>query len=244
MPIYTILGGTGSTGSAVIRALLASPKPDLSIRIFVRSKSKLLNLLPELSTHPNTTITEGSLNSQSDLSKCLSGSDAIFSCIATNDSAPETTIAVDTAASIISALRLIRSTSGETYKSPLVLVLTSASVNDSLQDKPPQPVKALLERALWYLYEDLRKAQALYLSLREDDPGLLDAIFVQPPAIMPGTVPTGHEISTVRGGSVVSFADVGAGMVEMAGKRGELKWKGSFVAGYGCVLFANDLEVG
>lgn len=50
---------------------------------------------------------------------------------------------------------------------------------------------------------------------------------------MPGTVATGHRLSTEEGGGVVSFADVAAGMVEMAEKRGEWKWKGVSVLATG-----------
>lgn len=235
MQTYTILGGTGSTGSAVIRNLIASPPPNLSLRIFVRSKSKLLNLLPDLSTRSDTTIIEGSFTDQHTLAKCLSGSNAIFSCIATNDSAPGTSIAYDTAAAIIAALKAVRDAKEQKYIKPVVLMLSSASVNELLEGRPPKVVKALIDRALWYIYEDLRRAESLYRGCRENDVELLDAIFVQPPGIMPGTVATGHKISTERGGGLVSFADVGAGMVEMVGRRGELEWRGVSVLATGVV---------
>lgn len=225
MPIYTILGGTGSTGSAVIRSIIASPPADLTLRIFVRSKSKLLNILPELSARPDTKITEAEFTDQQALGQCLSDSDAIFSCIATNDSAPDLSIALDTAAAIISALQDVKKKAQGKYVKPVILMLSSASVSKTLDGSPPAPVKAILDRALWFLYEDLRKAESLYRDCRQDDAELLDVIFIQAPGIMPGTVPTGHEISTKMGTGVVSFADLGAGMIETAVRREELEWR-------------------
>lgn len=53
---------------------------------------------------------------------------------------------------------------------------------------------------------------------------------------MPGTVATGHRLSTEEGSGVVSFADVAGGMLEMAQKREELKWKGVSVLATGDVV--------
>lgn len=39
MPIYTLLGATGSTGTAIVRNLLNNPPQDLKLNISVRSKS-------------------------------------------------------------------------------------------------------------------------------------------------------------------------------------------------------------
>ena len=48
MPTYTLLGATGSTGSAILRCLLSQPPRDLTLKVLVRTKSKLLTLFPGL----------------------------------------------------------------------------------------------------------------------------------------------------------------------------------------------------
>lgn len=241
MAIHTILGGTGSTGSAVIRALLKNQKDqdrnEDEIRIFVRSKAKLLALLPQLESTAHVTIVEGALSSQAALSAALRKTTCIYSCIAANHSEPGMSIALDTAASIISALKTLRAATPPTdqYRRPTVLVLSSASLNANFPHPP-----AVITTALHYLYADLRRAEALYSDCGENDPGLLEAIFAHPPATMPGTEPTGHALSTDGGNltsmAVVSFADLGAGMVEMAARREELAWKGVMVRATGQVV--------
>lgn len=137
MVVYTVLGGTGSTGSAIIRNLAGSPHSDCMYRIFVRSKPKTLALLPDLDTLSDMEIIDGSLTDQATLVTCLSESSAIFSCIATNDSAPDTSIALDTAVAIIAALKHVKDVKGKDYVKPVGLMLSSASLDNSLDDKPP-----------------------------------------------------------------------------------------------------------
>ncbi len=82
----------------------------------------------------------------------------------------------------------------------------------------PKPIKVLLDTALHYNYSDLRRAESLYRDCLADDPDLLSVLFVQPPATMPGLVPTGYELSTRRMSRLLSFADLGAGMVELGNR--------------------------
>lgn len=100
-------------------------------------------------------------------------------------------------------------------------------MNHDLKGRPtPAIVDVILYRALHYLYTDLHNAEELYRQTHISDPELLDVIFVQPPGIVPGEVATGHELSTTKHGDMVSFADVGEGMIEMVERREELRWRG------------------
>lgn len=223
MKVYTILGGTGSTGSAVIRALLSTADPgDVNVRVYVRSAPRLLALLPELKTAPNFIVIEGSLNDAEVLADALREADVVFSCIATNTSEPGTSIAVDTAAFTISALQRLKSEQNN-YKPPTILMLSSASLNPALGKAP-----ALVKIALYYLYADLERAQEMYLSEATSEAPLLNVVFVQPPGILPGIVPTGHKLITSADDprATISFADLGAGMVELAERWEEFAGKG------------------
>lgn len=124
-------------------------------------------------------------------------------------------------------------------------MLSSASLGEEMAGHPPAPIFYLVKKALYYIYEDLRKAEALYHKTQAVSPDLLDVIFVRAPVIMPGDTPTGHELSTEYGGGVVSFADLGQGMVEMVGKREDLRWKGVSVISTGNITqdWNNNVKV-
>lgn len=216
--------------------MIENPPVDLTLRIFVRSRAKLLGLLPILQSRTDVEIIEGKLTDREALMQCLNNSAAIFSCIATNQSEPGTSIATDTAAAIIDALHRARertSASVSSWEKPLVVILSSASVGEGYSGHPPAPIYYIVQRALHYLYEDLRQTQQLYRDLGDRDPALLDFIFVQPPGIMPGEVPTGYKFSTDYAGGVVSFADLGAGMVELAERRNDFLGRGVSVIATG-----------
>jgi len=237
MTIFTILGGTGSTGSAVIRALISSPTPPTSVHIYVRSKDRLLKTIPALSDPSNLPfklqVFEGTLTDKQSLSDCIKNSSVIFSCIATNYSAPDTRVCEETAAAIISSLGSIRdatkSNDNELYEKPTVIYLSSASMD------PVHNGGFLIECALFYAYKDLRVGERLYRETVSADPGLLNFIFARPPGIMPGEVPTGHKLSLTEVSVIVSYADLGAGMVEMAQNRGEYGNKAVLVSATGKV---------
>jgi putative NADH-flavin reductase len=225
MPTYTVLGGTGSTGCAVIRALIEDCIADLNLRIYVRSQKKRLSLTPSLASKPKITIIEGSFSDQETMKKCLQGSDAIFSCIATNNSEPNMDLSVKTAACIISCLQEIQSTNKSEYTTPIVVMLSSASVNTVLASRPKGLFEKIVKAALRHLYSDLEQAEKLYRDTLDNDPGLLTPIFAQPPAIMPGETATGYVLSVAETGDVVSFADLGVAMVEMVERKEEFAGK-------------------
>lgn len=234
MPIYCVLGGTGSSGSAVVRALLANPPQDLTLRVYARSQKKLLGIFPDLAAKAE--IVDGSLSDSAIAKRCFQDVDYIISCVASNYSEPGTTIAVDTAASIISTLQTLRAENPKTYHAPTVVSISSASMNGNLQPKTPAFAKKLLWSALHYIYTDVQAHEELYQTTLAADPDLLYPIFAQPPMIVPGDIPTGHGLSTTDQGQMLYFADLGVAMVELAGKNQEYSGKGVSIVATGKVV--------
>lgn len=218
MPTYAILGATGETGSAVLRHLTARPASNLTLHLFVRSSKKLYSLHPSLIDKNNIVVFEGTISDSAVLAQCLRGATTIFSCVALNESMPGQSIALDTAKAIVSTLQLLQKDNPLDYRPPTVVMLSAAPLNPNFSRDVPIFLKYILHAAFSNAYDDLGRAEALYKSLMGEN--LLNIIFAQPPAIMPGRVPTGYELSTTRASRVVSYADLGIGMVEMA-ERGE-----------------------
>jgi putative NADH-flavin reductase len=218
MPTYAILGATGGTGSAVLRHLATRSVSSLTLNLFVRSKKKLSSIHPSVLDNSNIVIFEGGINDSAVLTRCLHDASIIFSCIATNESVPGQSIALDTAKAIVSALQHLQQADPQDYRPPTVVMLSAGALNPQFSKDIPVFFKYLLDTALSYAYDDLRRAEAFYKSLAQD--GLLNVIIAQPPAIMAGDVPTGHGLSTTRATRVVSYADLGLGMIEMA-ERGD-----------------------
>ena len=94
MSIHAILGATGGTGSAILRYLLSSQIPGLHINILVRSKSKLLNVFPQLESASSATITifEAPISNESAVQACLKGASTIYACVATNHAVAMSTL--------------------------------------------------------------------------------------------------------------------------------------------------------
>ena len=86
MPVYALLGATGSTGSAILRSLISHPPENLELNIFVRSKSKLLTVFPDLErTNPfKTTIIVSTPDDTTATRACLQNADVVFACIGSN----------------------------------------------------------------------------------------------------------------------------------------------------------------
>jgi hypothetical protein len=226
MPVYTLLGATGSTGSAIIRSLLSQPPENLELKVFVRSAPKLRKAFPDLENTLafRTTIIEGVPSTHSATQECLANADVIMACIGSNVSTPGMSIIHDTATAVISALKTQRHTQGPAYKTPTVIQLRTASLNPTYKAALPWIAQLLVSFCFYHVYADLDRACKLYESSAAESPGLLQYIFVDPPAIHDpdGTVPTGYKlILEEKQEPALSYADLGAAFCEVAERRGE-----------------------
>ena len=222
MPTYAILGATGQTGSAILDNLLQSssksPQSKIKINAFVRSKQKLLSMRPALASHPNTSIYEGQLSDVELLASCIRDTRAVFLCIAARDNVPHCTIAQDQTRAVLSALEKNdndpeHSKSNTTSTAPpKLIVLSSASLEPHLIADLPTPFLAVMHTAASWMYADLRLAET---HLRTHAPSNVELIFIKPGGLV-HDAPVGHRLSTTRQQTFLSFADLGAGMVEAA----------------------------
>ena len=156
------------------------------------------------------------------------------------------TVATDTATGVIGACERLKTEEGGRYEPPTVVVLSSSSTSETL-DAAPKLVHWLVETALNYTYADLRRAEGVYFALHEKtkrgkESPLMNVIFTKPGGFVPPIEkgkPTGYELSTEKVSTMVSYADLGIGMVEM-GERWEelgLGWKDVSVNATGKVKF-------
>lgn len=223
MPTHTILGATGGTGSAVLRYLLCSKIPDLTINILVRSKVKLLRAFPQLldgASGFEINVFESSISDEAALTTCVRGASVIYVCVATNNSAHKVNIAFSTAAQLITVLGQLRKDQRSEYIPPNILFNRSLSLNDEVNLPIPAFAKNVFLWILSKVYDDLKNAEVLYKMAVKDD--LLACITVDGPMLMDaqGTTPTGFKL--IRQGTsswYLSYSDLGAAMVEL-GQRG------------------------
>ena len=219
MPTYAILGATGQTGSSILDNLLQSsskyPQNKIKINAFVRSKQKLLSMRPALASHPNTSIYEGQLTDIALLASCIRNTRAVFLCIAAQDNVPYCTIAQEQSRAVLSALENNQDDpehSKSNTTPPKLIVLSSASLEPHLIADLPTPFLAVMHTAASWMYADLRLAET---HLRTHAPSNVELIFIKPGGLV-HDAPVGHRLSTTRQQTFLSFADLGAGMVEAA----------------------------
>jgi len=134
MPTHALLGATGATGSAVLRCYLDSPPKDLTLNIFIRSKSKLLKAFPDLESTSSIkiNITDAPLTDTKALQASLRGSDIIHMCIATNDAKPGNSVSQDGAKAITEALLELKAEQQTSYIKPTVIIIRAAPLNPDL----------------------------------------------------------------------------------------------------------------
>ncbi|KAI9798075.1 MAG: hypothetical protein M1833_004972 [Piccolia ochrophora] len=223
MPSYAILGATGSTGSSILAHLLT--RADAHINLYVRSHAKLLQQNPGLEDKKHVRIFAGSMDDISLLADCVRGTDAVFSTVAINENVPHMRIAQHAAQCVVAALsnNLVADPSA---KVPRVVVLSAASIAASVLDPPLSAFEhwMFVTAALNYLNDDLRHAEAYYRMHSK----WLPVTFAQPANIAHDKA-RGFDLSTTKYSQRISYADLGAGMVQMAddeqwiGKRVTLK---------------------
>ncbi|KAM0718753.1 hypothetical protein Q7P37_005824 [Cladosporium fusiforme] len=241
MPTHTLLGATGATGSAILRCLLDSPPKDLVLNIYVRSKPKLLKAFPALESTSSfkVRIFEAPMTDTKTLQECLRGAEVIHMCIAANASKPGCSIAQDAAVAVVRALRDLKGEQSTQYIKPSVLVLRASLVSSELDLHVPTIVYRLLWFALYYCYSDHEKASKIYETATLVDPGLLNYVFVDPPALFDaeGTERTGHRlfVAGYKGEESigVNYADLGAAFVEIAEKKDDYTGRSVGVTGTG-----------
>ncbi|KAI4175554.1 MAG: hypothetical protein LQ343_001545 [Gyalolechia ehrenbergii] len=217
MPLYAVLGATGATGSNILKLLTKDPQN--TINVYVRSKSKLLAQVPGITSNKRVNIFTGNLSDTALIASCVKNTDAIFSTVASNDNVPDTHIAQDTAQSIVVALMDLRMTEPQT-KLPTIIWLSSASVNPKFYKKEPAFVHWLLSHAFSFVYTDLAHAED-YLKMHQK---WLKAVFIQPGGLSEDKQ-RGHALSLDKEQTFTSYADLAAGMIEVA-EKGGYDWQG------------------
>ena len=222
MPTYAVLGATGQVGTSLLTVLLNQQHPDLKINAYCRSASKLHNALLQTQDNPAVTVYPGAITDTALLASTLRGTQAAFLAVAATQNEPGCSIAQDTAHAVIAALELLRK-EGE-KKLPLLVVLSSASIDRRFIRNIPWPLHSILYTALSSLYRDLELAEAYLLS----HSNWVHAVFVKPAALT-HDVQGGHKLSVDESKSPLSFLDLAAGMVEVAG-GGSDEWAGRSVS--------------
>ncbi|CAH0046915.1 unnamed protein product [Clonostachys solani] len=205
-----LFGATGGTGSATVRSLLQRYDPLLELRLMVRSKAKLLKLIPELRHKSNLVIHEGQLTDTATVRSCVENADIIICTIGENDNRPGCRPIQDIAKSIIDAIQELKSSSVD-WKRPRLILLSSSTWNERFASHEGVVINWLLKAAFYYPYLDLRLATAMF----EGSSDLLSLLLVQPSALVQDE-PSGMAISAQWVSVAVSYADLGEGFAELA----------------------------
>ncbi len=177
---------------------------------------------PYVKTADNIQSFVGDLSSADLLKNCLRNVDVIFSAVAQNVNEPGCSIAQRTAHSIVSALEALRKEEGSSFKCPILVFLSSASLNPTFSGPQPRLLHWVLQRGCYYVYGDLRKSIA-YL---KEQPWI-PLITAEPPALT-NDISRGYELSLGEVTPGISYDDLARGMVQMAEEDGH-KWVGKGV---------------
>ncbi|KAI1877578.1 hypothetical protein JX265_003586 [Neoarthrinium moseri] len=212
MGTYAVLGSTGNCGTALIKNLLR--RPDAKIRAYCRNRQKLLHLLPEIESSTQSTVFEGSIEDTELLTKCISNCQAIFLVISTADNIPGLRAAQNTAASVIHGLECLRTTN-KAFKSPRLVLLSSAILDDHLSRHTPWILRKVLHLSASNVYADLEVAESMLRGQQD----WLTTIFMKPGALSID-VQRGHALSLTDEGSPLSYLDLAAAMIEAADDTG------------------------
>ncbi|KAH6971254.1 hypothetical protein BKA56DRAFT_496026 [Ilyonectria sp. MPI-CAGE-AT-0026] len=209
-----IFGATGGTGSATVRSFIKRQDFENSsseLRLMVRSKSKLLRLLPELASFSNVHIREGQLTDTPAVRDCIRGADVIICAVGENENLPGCHVIQDAANSIVAAANDLKSSCSEEWRRPRVILLSSSTWNDRFAAQEPAAILWLLKTAFYHPYLDLRRATSILAA----SPDLLSLLLVQPSALVDDEA-SGMEISTESVGVAVTYSDLGDAFVEFA----------------------------
>lgn len=212
-----ILGGTGLTGREIVKGLIQ--KDDVNLRIYARSRQKLLGLFPDLESNPRVSIFAAPIQDTETMKKCLSHVNVIIMTLGLNENLRGISVIEDGAKSVVAALQGLKASTPE-WRRPRLILLSSSSWNDRFAAARPAVIHWLITNAFYHPYLDLRRGTAVLQS----STSLLDVLLVQPPALVEEEA-SGHEISTDSVSLTVSYPDLAAAFVELATVPGYEKLK-------------------
>ncbi|KAL2819631.1 hypothetical protein BDW59DRAFT_174754 [Aspergillus cavernicola] len=216
MPSYAVLGATGNTGRALVQVLL--DRTESQVHAYCRSQEKLLRLCPGVADPERVLVFEGRLDSCSLIDDCLRGTDAVFLVVAIVDNMPGCTVAMQTAEAVVASLRRLQS-ENPSMALPRLIMLSSASLEESFCDDVPAAVHWVLKTAVSHLYRDLAAAES-FLRAQSD---WLSATFVKPGGLVHDQA-RGHEVRLDKAQTPLSFLDLAAGMIEV-GEAGDDRYR-------------------
>ena len=186
------------------------------------------------------TIFEGSITSVPNMTLCLRGTTAAFGCVANNHNKPGQTIAQDMSQVLVAACMQLK-LEDQKAKLPKLIFLSSSGVNEKMCKELGVFANWVLQRGAGNVYADLKRAES-FMRLHQS---WLTAVFVQPGGLVFDKA-HGHELSTERQKTFLSFADLAGGMVELADDPEEkYHWEGVSVipkgnetkVNYGVIFF-------
>jgi oxidoreductase AflX len=221
MSSYAILGATGQVGGSILHQLGDSPKN--KINVLVRSRSKLEKSYPQLSSKNSIQVFESNISDIPTLAQCLKGTKAAFLTVAVTENMPGCSISLDTARAVVEALQSLKAENAA-FRPPRLTILSSASLDEKFWTGAPAPVHSIMYAANVHIYDDLKRAES-YLRKHEE---WLDMVFVMPGGLT-HDVQQGHQLSTERQQTFISFLDLGAAMIEIADAEGG-RWDGGHVS--------------
>ncbi len=79
------LGATGAAGSQVLRVLMSTQPAHTQIKLLVRSRHRLLYLVPDIGTNKNVHVLEGQIDDIAIVPVCIANTDAILLSIGRNE---------------------------------------------------------------------------------------------------------------------------------------------------------------
>ena len=220
MSAYALLGATGTVGNYIFRTL--AEDSDRKIHAFVRSRSKLERMSPEICSSPNVKIFEGDISNTEVLSKCITGTRAVFLAVAASYNRPGENIAQIQAESIVSALESLRAKE-KNVRPPTLIVLSSAETEEKFCEDLPWLVQKMLFAANYHIYVDLMKAEK-YLRARD----WIGCVFVKPGGLS-HDARHGYILSTEKQQTFLSFWDLVYAMVDIA-DADDGRWNGKAVS--------------
>jgi hypothetical protein len=143
------------------------------------------------------------------LASCVRDCRAIFQVVSTNDNVPGFRAGQEITIGLIRALESLKQAEGA--KTPKLILLSSATLDDTLMRGTPYILRKILRLSASSVYNDLMETEKL-LRAQED---WLTTIYIKPGAL---TVDEqrGHVLSLTQADNLVTYLDLAAAMVEAA----------------------------